>query len=77
MHNTEHEPHPGRPDHENQRVPDDAQRNLGNVQRESVGIRVEPAAEPDQGRGEAHEEGWAEWGEVDEPQRREPEGLVG
>lgn len=76
MYHAEEQPQPDGADHEHERVPHDAERGLGNLQPQRVGLRVETAVWPDEPGGGTHdEEGGTEGGQVYEPQRREPERL--
>lgn len=53
MYHAEEQPQPDGTDHEHERVPHDAERGLGNVKRQRVGMRVETAVGPDEPGGAA------------------------
>lgn len=55
MYNTKEQPEPNRPNHQHQRVPNDAQRKLRNVKRQRVGLLMKPAVSPDKPCSQAHE----------------------
>lgn len=76
MQETEQESEPDRTHDQLQRIPHDAQRYLGNVEGQSVGIHMEPTVDPDEPSCQAHEDTCPDRGKVYEPQRGEPKRLV-
>lgn len=77
MHQAEHQAEPRGADHQHEWVPHNAEGNLGDVERQRVGLRVEATVGPEEPGGEAREEGRAQRGQVYEPEGWEPEGLAG
>ncbi|KAI4345420.1 hypothetical protein L6164_012546 [Bauhinia variegata] len=56
-------------------MPHDAERNLGHVQWQSIRIAVKPTVCPDEPRRQTHGQRRTQSRQMNEPERREPEGF--
>lgn len=75
IHQTNDQSKPSCPSRKQNRTPQNAQWNLGNVEDKCIGLGMKSTVSPNKPSWETHEEGREECGKVYEPERREPKGL--
>uniref|UniRef100_A0A9I9EC51 Uncharacterized protein n=1 Tax=Cucumis melo TaxID=3656 RepID=A0A9I9EC51_CUCME len=74
--NTEQKRNHNRPNHKHQRTPNDAERKVRDVERKSIGTAMETTVRPNEPSCEADQEGGANGGKLEEPERAYPNRTV-
>lgn len=74
--NTEQKRNHHRPNHKHQRIPNDAERKVRDVERKSIGTAMETTVRPNEPSCEANQKGGANGGKLDEPEWAYPNRAV-